>query len=398
MAKGICIGTTSISETLTTFSSKPTPINWQVVTQYAKYVAENDWGIWTCESSSAKPLSSAYYPFDGILEDPQGDTVSSGEWGVNIKDVNGHENVAIYTPENISIKPTSIKVIHRQVATGKLQGLNENTEEWEDLKALTPNGLNKTTETFNFSGSVYYKGFRVVVDYRETGTIFIHEIEIISGTKKQKNINKNVPKPVKKSYIGVDNKARKIRKGYIGVGGVARLFYSLETLVPFTSSPIPTSWTDSSDYKSATATNSYGEWYVGANTITDNPSLYRASYAFDGSTSTYYVAAYLSSDTTGTNLQINLPTGVSIKPSTISVRHRYCGNSSRPALIRGYDGTKWVDLATMGSYSSAQTETFTIEGDSYYTKFLINLYRYSSNRDTPYVYGFDITSGTLKIE
>ena len=31
---------------------------------------------------------------------------------------------------------------------------------------------------------------------------------------------------VKKWYIGVDSKARKVKKGYIGVGGVARPFMS----------------------------------------------------------------------------------------------------------------------------------------------------------------------------
>lgn len=202
----------------------------------------------------------------------------------------------------------------------------------------------------------------------------------------------------KKAYVGVDNKARKVKKGYIGVNGVARLFYSAETLVPFTSNPAPTTWTDSSDYKSATATNDYGEWNVTAGTVTDNPNLYRASYAFDGDASSRYIAASLSSSSAVTSININCPTGVSIKPTKISITHRYCGNSTYPALIQAYTGTKWVTLATMSMFSSVSTETFTIEGDSYYTRFRITLYRYSSNSNTPYVYDFEITSGTLKIE
>lgn len=39
-----------------------------------------------------------------------------------------------------------------------------------------------------------------------------------------------IARKIKKMYLGIDNKARKVKKGYIGVGGVARPFFSSESV------------------------------------------------------------------------------------------------------------------------------------------------------------------------
>ena len=43
----------------------------------------------------------------------------------------------------------------------------------------------------------------------------------------------NIARKVKKGYVGIDNKARKIKKAYIGVGDIARTVYSAEPEVTY---------------------------------------------------------------------------------------------------------------------------------------------------------------------
>lgn len=126
---------------------------------------------------------------------------------------------------------------------------------------------------------------------------------------------------------------------------------------------------------------------------------YRPSYAFDDSTSNEYSTdALQTSDTLTRYVYLNLPDKISIKPTSIQVKHRYSGNSTYPCYVQGYVAGNWYNLATLTSGSSANTETFAITNERYYSRFRLLLRRYSSTNQIVTIYDFKITAGTIKIE
>lgn len=196
---------------------------------------------------------------------------------------------------------------------------------------------------------------------------------------------------VKSLYVGVDGKARKVKKGYVGVGGVARQFYSAETIIPFSTSVVPTEWTDGTEKREASATNDYGTWNISATKMKVTSG--RVSEAFDGSTNTK--AALKSSINLGDSVYLTLecPEGVSINPSVITVTHAYCKKG--PVQGRRSDGT-WVTLGTIPVSTSATTETFNISNSEFYTSFRIDCIAYGNSYGSE-IYEFSINSGKLKI-
>lgn len=189
--------------------------------------------------------------------------------------------------------------------------------------------------------------------------------------------------------------ARKVKKGYIGVGGVAQLFYSLATLVPFSSSRAPINWTDSGNGKTATATNSYGEWKITASQIQDADS-YNTIHAFDNSTYSYWHSGNLSSDSTFVWCGIYLPEGVSINPKKFSLKYA----KFRNAHIQGLNETTeaWENIVSLTDTSSTLSVTPGVTTNNYYKAFRVAGYRYSSTYKNPALDSFLITAGTLKIE
>ena len=171
------------------------------------------------------------------------------------------------------------------------------------------------------------------------------------------------------------------------------------TYVSFTSNPVPTTWTNSSDGKTATATNNYGEWNISASQIYSNGASYVPSNAFDGDTSTYFRMPKLSSDTVYVTLTLNLPNGVTIKPTKISVKSSNMGSSM--LLVSKIYGVKsdggLVEFGTLARGKDTVTNTFTMEPEQYYKGIEIHIYRYSSSY-YPYIYDVQIQSGTLRIE
>lgn len=174
--------------------------------------------------------------------------------------------------------------------------------------------------------------------------------------------------------------------------GKARLFYVAATYLEFTSSPVPTTW-NASDNFAATATNNYGTWKISA-TSASNP----VSSAFDSDSTTYWKSTGTTSDSLAREVILELPTNVSIKPTKIFLTHRYCGGTSYPAKIQGYDGNEWIDLGTLTRYDFKLNQEFEISTDTYFTKFKVQTYRYNGNLSSSEIYDFKITSGTLKIE
>lgn len=200
-----------------------------------------------------------------------------------------------------------------------------------------------------------------------------------------------VAKSVKNMYVGVDGKARKVKKGYIGVNGIAKQFYSAETLIPFTSNLIPTTWEGSSDGLTATATNNYGQWRVSA--PSRHSAGYDIQYAFD------YVANnfWRSNGTSYESIYLYCPNGVAIKPKDISIEYARFGSTKSIAGLNADTGA-WETLFTLSTSSSVrQIDNFVYEGQAYFSAFRVDgTYQSSSYRDKR-VHEFKITSGTLRM-
>lgn len=171
------------------------------------------------------------------------------------------------------------------------------------------------------------------------------------------------------------------------------------TYIEFASNPAPTTWTNSADYLSATASNEYGEWSISAET----PSIYDISYcpskAFDDADNSAYMTNSWNDILDKVYLYLNCPEGVSLNPSTATIYHGNCGNSSyNLSKLQAYNGAEWVELATLtSSASTVKTDTFNLSEKEYYTAFRVEVTPgVQGNRST--VYNFKITSGTIKIE
>jgi hypothetical protein len=70
-----------------------------------------------------------------------------------------------------------------------------------------------------------------------------------------------------------------------------------------------------------------------------------------------------------------------------------------PAKVRGVTpDNKLVEFGTLTSSTSTKTETINVSTEQYFSQLTLSLYRYSSSYTEPYVYSFECTAGTLKIE
>jgi hypothetical protein len=278
----------------------------------------------------------------------------------------------------------------------RFEGSNNGTT-WTYLKEL-PSSMAQMTEITLLASNVgYYKYYRIYALHTAAPTDGVSLSVYEWQTTEYAIAQTDKARKVKKAYAGIEGKARKIKKGYIGVNGIAQLFYSPERLIPFTSNPVPTTWVDDgSEYISATATNDYGAWEVSASDSYSSSSA--PSDAFDDSASTYYAPESIGSASTVRYLYLDLPKGVSIQLDQVYLKYNYCGSSSYPCYLQGYDGANWHNLTTLGSSTSSEATTFTLSVKPYCTRFRIALYRYSSTYTSPRIYKFEMRAGTLKIE
>ena len=298
--------------------------------------------------------------------------------------------LAFPTPRKISKMKTWVSALSAsKFSNAVIQGSNDDNN-WDSLYTITSAQTALTVITLN--NPDYYKYYRIyAISTDASRPPIIYEWQVSEYTQNP------VARKVKKAYAGVAKIARKVKKGYIGVAGVAQLFYSSETLVPFTSNPAPTTWTEITANTDYEASNMYGVWY--AKTIyapTANQTA--VSRAFDASTSTYW-SATSTTNTAEREAQLWLPQGVSINPTKITIIHQYVGRSALQGKVQGsVDGTDWVDLCTLTVSTNKTTETFDITTETFYKYFRVLTYRYSSSSNTQYVYDFQITAGTLKTE
>lgn len=163
----------------------------------------------------------------------------------------------------------------------------------------------------------------------------------------------------------------------------------------FTSRPFPSSWAEVTTGKEYRATNSYGDWRIWADNYTSgNP----VSYAFDASYSTMWYSADHSNSTTAYNIGIDLPEGVTIRPEYVRI-WSYGHNASSKLLGLNAETGEWDTLLTLAnSNDTTNKKDVTLSVSSFYSKFKMQLYRYSSTSKTNKVKMFEIQSGTLRQE
>ena len=194
----------------------------------------------------------------------------------------------------------------------------------------------------------------------------------------------NIARKIKKGYVGVGNVARKIKKGYIGdENGIARLFYSAETIVNFNDCPFPTTWTTIVDDQEYTATNEFGTWRVYASgkcAVLSQP--YKA---FDRNSNTLWRWG-----TTGQTLQIDCP--IAIKPSHVYI---LCYNIASTSF-EGYniETREWESICTLTMSGSDSITNKNVEVDGFYSKFRIKMNSTASNSAIKEI---QLTSGSYKI-
>lgn len=192
--------------------------------------------------------------------------------------------------------------------------------------------------------------------------------------------------------IGEKNKNFSYSKIYLG----EKLKYQKITfeLIGFSSCPFPTSWTAVTEGTSYRASNSYGQWTCtsdgcGASSL----GSFGVHRAFDGTTSTYWMSAKLSSGGVSQAV-LNCPSGIAIKPTTIYFSIGYIS----PLVIEGYnaDSKSWQTLHTFTTTKNFTNSTVTLSTNNYYSSFRIKSTRGSSSNTQ--LVEFQIRSGTIRKE
>lgn len=185
-------------------------------------------------------------------------------------------------------------------------------------------------------------------------------------------------------------------RGYIN----GKLFYGEEPeqIIEFSSSIVPTNWTEVTTGKEYTSTNSYGEWriwadnYLGSDTI-DN--------AFDGATYSLWESSAHSSSSSVYYCGIKCPDGTSINPTSIYLEYSNMSSSltGGKSYLQGLntETNEWENLGTLNGTSSVRTDTFTFSDSNFYSEFRLACMRYSSSKKYNVVYEFQIKAGTIKM-
>jgi hypothetical protein len=159
-----------------------------------------------------------------------------------------------------------------------------------------------------------------------------------------------------------------------------------ETLIAFTSNPVPTAW-DGTSLTSDTATNDYGIWKITASSTNVNA----VENAFDNSTSTVWQSG---SSASVNYVTLNCPTDITIKPTEISIKYKNFANLS--AIEGQRSSGEWINLATLERKTSETTTTFNIDTGEYYKAIRIVANQINSSYAYQYLYDFKINSGTIK--
>ena len=155
------------------FSSSLAPTSWTQVTKNKEYTASNSYGTWEIITNSVSSSSYAVYlAFDGN---------ASTEWRSADLGTSGTSYCRIDTP--LLIKPINIHIIYTAHGTGSyIQGLNPDTNEWENLQVLTKS-TSKIDTNYTITTDKFYSSFRTYSKPYSTGSRINHvyEFEITEG-------------------------------------------------------------------------------------------------------------------------------------------------------------------------------------------------------------------------
>ena len=184
---------------------------------------------------------------------------------------------------------------------------------------------------------------------------------------------------------------KKIVKIYKG----STLKYHRKT--PFYKCLFPTSWTKSETSQSEYApdyisTNDYGQWTIKSSAFASGTGNLDVHYAFDNKKNTHFQSQGLSELNSIAYIEIDSPIDICPKVFYIIVE-RINGFT-----IQGFNANnEWEDITSISGQIGDKTEKIVgIQTSKYYTKFKVNMKRYTSSKKYPHVYEFQIISGTFK--
>lgn len=154
------------------FTSLVYPTSWTAVSAPTSYSSTNDYGTWKITATGA----DSSYPVSNAFNNA----------GSYCKCSAGTQYITIACPENVTIKPSTIEVIHYYTGSdSKVQGYNAATSAWEDLGTLDKVYNNYVTNTFTLTTDVYYSQFRLLLTPYRSGMVhYVREFKIAAGTLK----------------------------------------------------------------------------------------------------------------------------------------------------------------------------------------------------------------------
>ena len=198
---------------------------------------------------------------------------------------------------------------------------------------------------------------------------------------------------ITKMYVGINGVAHKIKAAYVGVNGVARKFFGGTPATNFTTSPLPRNWSGEGVAANTvyTASNTLGEWKCYADQKFGSTT--QCWKMFDGDANT---TAITNAYTAATTAVLELPTGIYIKPTQLTmVLGSYFGkNSTVQGRRRGT--TTWDTFYTQASGTGSTTTTNVTQPVStnyFYDQFRV-VYTGASSYH-PRIKELDITAGTI---
>lgn len=168
---------------------------------------------------------------------------------------------------------------------------------------------------------------------------------------------------------------------------------------PFDSCPSPTTWSGTTT--ELTGTNDYGTWAI-STTVTPRPDTGTSlEYAFDGDDETFFYPRR--GQTYYGDIQIDMPTGVSIRPTQFHFLWDTSTGIYDPAnsrIIYGYnpDTSAWERIGQVIKQDDYQNDfTVNINTNTYYTKFKLTTVGTLTNTNDG-MYEFEIKKGYIKDE
>ena len=167
--------------------------------------------------------------------------------------------------------------------------------------------------------------------------------------------------------------------------------------IQFYKCPFPTSWTKSETSQTGyppiyISTNDYGQWTIESSAVASGVGNPDVHYAFDNDKNTHFMSSGLAESNSIAYIEIDSPIDICPRVFYIIVE------KINGFTIQGFnENNEWEDITSISGQIGNKTEkTVEVQTSKYHTKFKVNMKRYSSSKKYPYVYEFQIISGTFK--